>query len=509
MVLDIDYFRESPDPDAIGPEQLREAQKKRFKDPGIIDKVVEADAKWRQYQFKDDAFNQLINTSSKLIGEKIKAKDKGSDDATVPEGAAEELLQHALNKLSGAELKEKIKVFSVAQIKALVLQLKKLSVQNETDKATALDARDSLRRQVGNLLHESVPVFEDEKHNIIERTIGPVGDDNRKKYSHVDLVYMIDGVDYTRGVSVSGGRGYFFKGPGVALEQALVQYALEFLGERGSTLLSPPVFMKREVMSEVAQLSQFSEELYKVVGKRSEVETDDAVEEKFLIATAEQPIAAFHRKERLHADQLPIKYAGISECFRQEVGSSGRDTRGIFRVHQFKKIEQFAITDPSKSWDMFYEMFANSEEFCKSIGLSYQVVNIVSGDLNLAAAKKFDLEAWFPGQGEFRELVSCSNCTDYQSRRLEIKVGTKKLLDKKNEFVHMLNSTLCATTRTVCCILESFQVGDFESGGGVVVPEVLRKYMPPRYKTFLPFVQAAPVDEEEANKGKKGKKTKK
>jgi seryl-tRNA synthetase len=372
-----------------------------------------------------------------------------------------------------------------------------------------LAKRDGLRRNIGNFLHESVPKFEDEKDNVIERTIGPVGDDFRRKFSHVDLIVMIDGVDYERGVATAGNRCYYLKGPGVALEQACVAFAQDFLSSRGSTFLSPPVFMNKDAMSEVAQLSQFAEELYKVSCRRSEVETESAEEEKFLIATAEQPIAAFHRRERFKASELPIRYAGLSECFRQEVGSSGRDSKGIFRVHQFKKVEQFCITQPEDSWAMFDEMIGNAEAFTQALGLSYQLVNIVSGDLNLAAAKKFDLEAWFPGQGNYRELVSCSNCTDYQSRRLDIKFGAKKQATDPNAsaqtpYVHMLNSTLCATTRVICCILESYQVGDFETGGGIVVPEVLRKYMPACFGDFIPFVKAPP--DEELKKPKATKK---
>ncbi len=186
---------------------------------------------------------------------------------------------------------------------------------------------------------------------------------------------------------------------------------------------------------------------------------------------------------------LPLKYAGISTCFRQEVGSHGRDTRGIFRVHQFEKIEQFCITDPNnnKSWEMLEEMIGNAEEFNKLLGLPYRVITIVSGALNNAAAKKYDLEAWFPGSGAFRELVSCSNCTDYQSRRLRIRFGQTKKLNEEVQFVHMLNATMCATTRTICAILENFQVED-----GIIVPEAIRPFMPERYKEKIPFVNKPP-----------------
>lgn len=202
-------------------------------------------------------------------------------------------------------------------------------------------------------------------------------------------------------------------------------------------------------------------------------------DEKYLIATSEQPISAFHSDEWFESPetQLPIQYAGYSTCFRKEAGSAGRDMWGIFRVHQFEKVEQFCITDPAKSWEMFDVMLGNSEEFYKSLGLGYRVMAIVSGALNLAAAKKVDLEAWFPFQGEYKELVSCSNCTDYrkyygnrpcffllnifaESRRLEVRCGFKAKDQQRKLYVHMLNGTLCATGRTLCCLAENYQTPD-------------------------------------------------
>ncbi|MBA0586842.1 hypothetical protein Gorai_017564 [Gossypium raimondii] len=240
-------------------------------------------------------------------------------------------------------------------------------------------------------------------------------------------------------------------------------------------------------MAKCAQLAQFDEELYKVTG-----EGDD----KYLIATAEQPLCAYHVDDWIQPSELPIRYAGFSSCFRKEAGSHGRDTLGIFRVHQFEKVEQFCITSPNgnDSWDMHEEMLKNSEEFYQELKLPYQIVAIVSGALNDAAAKKYDLEAWFPASQTYRELVSCSNCTDYQSRRLEIRYGQKKNNEQAKQYVHLLNSTLTATERTMCCILETYQKED-----GVEIPEVLQPYM--GGKSFLPF-KTKPAPEA---KGKKSK----
>ena len=230
-------------------------------------------------------------------------------------------------------------------------------------------------------------------------------------------------------------------------------------------------------MAETAQLEEFDEALYKVHG--------DNGDEKYLIATSEQPISAYHRKEWIQPQELPIKYAGLSTCFRKEAGSHGKDAWGIFRIHQFEKVEQFAITDPAKSWEMHGEMLKVAEGFYQSLGLPYKVINIVSGELNNAAAKKLDLEAWFPTLAEWRELVSCSNCTDYQARAMETRYGSKKSNDTEKQYVHMLNATLCATERTICCILENYQTEE-----GVVVPECLRPFM--GGMEIMPFVKPCP-----------------
>merc|ERR1712025_1273939 len=222
--------------------------------------------------------------------------------------------------------------------------------------------------------------------------------------------------------------------------------------------------------------------------------------EKYLIATSEQPIAAFHRDEWISEKQLPIKYAGYSTCFRQEVGSHGRDTREIFRVHQFEKVEQFVITNPEKSWEMFDEMIEVAEDFYKELNIPYHIVCIVSGALNHAASKKLDLEAWFPSSGTFRELVSCSNCLDYQARRLGIRFGQTKKMMEKAEFVHMLNSTWGATTRVICAILENNQADE-----GIAIPAVLQPFMPTQYREFIPFTKEAPIEQGKAKKKKKSK----
>ena len=214
-------------------------------------------------------------------------------------------------------------------------------------------------------------------------------------------------IDMERGSKVAGHRGYYLKGVGVMLNQALINFGISSLYKNDYTPLQPPFFMKSSIMHETCQLDDFEENLYQVEG------TEDGKEPLYLIATSEQPISAMHRNEWIDPKDLPIRYGGTSSCFRKEAGSAGRDVWGIFRIHQFEKVEQFILCDPEKSWEELDRMIATSEAFYKALNLPYQVIKIVSGGLNDAAALKMDLEAWFPGYESYRELVSCSNCTDF------------------------------------------------------------------------------------------------
>lgn len=312
------------------------------------------------------------------------------------------------------------------------------------------------------------------------------------KKIHFDLIHELNIVNLESACKVSGSRAYYLINEGVLLNQALINFALQFARERNYQLVHTPFFMTKEVMAECAQLEQFDEELYKVplqsssdfafFGRQVSGEGDD----KYLIATSEQTLCAMHRKKWFEPEELPIRQCGYSTCFRKEAGSRGRDTLGIFRVHQFEKVEQFVVCSPDDqiSWEILEEMLKNAEDFYQTLKIPYRVVTIVSGDLNNAAAKKYDLEAWFPASRTFRELVSCSNCTDYQARRLDARLRTPKQegLAQEKKYVHMLNSTITATERTICCILENYQ-----TAGGVVVPQVLRPFM--GGMEFIPFVK--------------------
>lgn len=487
MVLDIEYFRADK---GGNPDKIRENQVKRFKDPALVDQVVEADNKWRKLRFELDNWNKLKNLCSKEIGRKMKNKEAGGDECMIPTGVNCDLA------CLTAEILERL---TIKQVKRVSMLLDYELGKCNQDLLKYDSIRTNSLKEVANWLHDSVPVSNDEEENAIVRTWGDTS--CRKKYSHVDLITMIDGVDSERGAVTAGGRGYYLLSAAVFLEQALIQLSLRMLYEKNYKPIITPFFVRKDIMQEVAQLSQFDEELYKVICKGSDKD-DGTVDEKYLIATSEQPLAAFHRDEWIPIESLPLRYAGLSSCFRQEVGSHGRDTRGIFRVHQFEKVEQFCITSPldNKSWEIFDEMIANAEEFCKALEIPYRVVNIVSGELNNAASKKYDIEAWFPASGAFRELVSCSNCLDYQSRRLQVRYGQTKKMNANVDYVHMLNATMCAVTRVICVILENNQTET-----GVKVPEALKAFMPPDLQDEIPFVKPAPIDESETKKQKKHK----
>ncbi|KAK4526532.1 hypothetical protein GAYE_SCF25G4448 [Galdieria yellowstonensis] len=432
-MLDINLFRVEKGGD---PKIVLESQRKRFASEEVVQKVIDLDEQWRRFRYQGDQLRKQLNATSKEIGQKKRNNEEATD------------------------LMEK-----VAEIKNSISVTEKRIEELESE-------RDNLLKSIGNIVHESVFVSNDESENPVVRRWGEISTE-RKTYNHVDLLHMVDGVEYERGVNVAGNRGYYLKGPVVALNLGLIHYGLQFLAKKGYLPLQTPYFMERDAMAKCAQLEDFDEQLYKVTG--------EGTQEKYLIATSEQPICCFHMNEWLDPKSLPLRYAGFSTCFRKETGSHGRDTLGIFRVHQFEKLEQFCITapDPAVSYAMMEEMMHVAEEFYQSLNIPYRVVNIVSGALNNAAAKKYDLEGWFPASSAFRELVSCSNCTDYQARRLEIRYGLKKMGDREKKYVHMLNSTLCATTRVICCIMENFQ-----TESGVKVPEVLQPFVG---TSFLPF----------------------
>lgn len=316
-----------------------------------------------------------------------------------------------------------------------------------------------------NVLHESVPVGKDESENVVVREYGGKRIPCDEPKSHVDLLNQLGVGDLERAATISGARFYFLKNELVLLDHALQRLALEMLFKKGFALVEPPHMMARAPYEGVTDLADFENVMYKVEG-----------EDLYLIATSEHPLVAMHAGEILDADSLPLKYAGVSPCYRKEAGAHGKDTKGIFRVHQFNKVEQVVFCKPEDSWRIHEELLANAEEFFKALDLPYRIVNICTGEIGTVAAKKYDLEAWMPAQQKYRELVSASNCTSYQACRLGIKYRTGKKNEKgeeEKEWVHTLNSTMVATSRALVAILENNQ----DEAGGVTIPKVLRSHM--------------------------------
>jgi len=317
-----------------------------------------------------------------------------------------------------------------------------------------------------NLLENTVPLGKDSNDNLQVKTWGTIPQFPFPVKNHIDLAINLDLIDMERAGKVAGSRFFYLKNEIAMLDMALMSFAIEELSKKGYTPVIPPLLMKREAYEGVTALGDFEEVLYKVEN-----------EDLYLIATSEHPMAAMFMNETLKEAEMPIKLAGISTCFRKEAGAHGKDTRGIFRTHQFNKIEQFIFCKPEDSPRLHEELLQNAEEILQKIGLSYRVVNVCTGDIGTVAAKKYDVEAWMPAQNGYREVVSCSNCTDYQGRRLGIKYREKEGAAPKG-FVHTLNSTAIATGRTIVAILENNQQGD----GTITIPEALMKYMGNREK---------------------------
>jgi seryl-tRNA synthetase len=317
-----------------------------------------------------------------------------------------------------------------------------------------------------NLLDDSVPLGKESIDNVQMKTWGTIPQFTFPIKNHIDLALNLDLIDMERAGKVSGSRFFYLKNEIAMLDMALMSFAIEELSNKGYTAVVPPLLMNRAAYEGVTALGDFEEVLYKV-----------EKEDLYLIATSEHPMAAMLMNETLKEQEMPVKLAGISTCFRKEAGAHGKDTRGIFRTHQFNKIEQFIFCKPEESPKLHEELLQNAEELLQKIGLAYRVVNVCTGDIGTVAAKKYDIEAWMPAQNGYREVVSCSNCTDYQGRRLGIKYREKEGAAPKG-FVHTLNSTAIATGRTIVAIIENNQLSD----GTINIPEALRKYMGNREK---------------------------
>jgi seryl-tRNA synthetase len=311
-----------------------------------------------------------------------------------------------------------------------------------------------------NLLSESVPKGASENDNIILKYHGSIERFDFDLRDHVEIGNALGLLDLERAAKISGARFYFLKNELVRLNQALINFALDFLYEKGYTLTHPPFMIKRDAIEGAVILSDLEDMIYKI-------ENDDL----YMIGTSEHSIASMHMNEILDGRTLPLRYASVSPCFRKEAGAHGKDTKGIFRVHQFEKVEQFVYSRPEQSEKEHDRMLSISEEFYELLGIPYRTVLLCSADLGKISSKTYDIEAWMPAQNLYREMVSCSDCTDYQARRLLIRF--RDTTSEQTRFVHTLNSTLVATERTMACMMETYQTSDRT----IRIPEVLRQYM--------------------------------
>ncbi len=419
-MLDIKLIREHPD-------IVKENLKKR-RDPEklqMLDELLQHDKQWRQQLTELNELRHRMNLATAEIA-KLKKADK--------------------------DVAQKIE--EARKIESEIKQIEKL-VDESREKA------DYILMRLPNLLHESVPLGEAEEDNVPIRKWGDIPKFDFPVKDHIDLALNLGIIDVERAGKVSGARFYYLKNEGVLFDMALIQLALGKLIKKGYTPIEPPFMMRRRPYEGVTALGDFEEVLYKVQD-----------EDLYLIATSEHPMAAMFMDEVLNAQDLPMKYAGISANFRKEAGAHGKDTRGIFRTHQFNKVEQFIFCKPEDSWKMHEKLIRNAEELVQKLGLPYRVVNVCTGDIGTVAAKQYDIEAWMPAQKKYREIISCSNCTDYQARRLNIRYREKEGEPPKG-FVHTLNATALATGRTMVAILGNYQQKD----GSVLIPEVLRPFM--------------------------------
>jgi seryl-tRNA synthetase len=404
------------------PENIR----KMLKDRAVqfdLDLLLELDKKRREMILSTDNLRKKKNEMSIKISE---AKKTGSE--AVPLIQEMQLVSQELAKLE--------------------------EVQHETESEYS-----KLALTIPNVLHKSVPCGDDSANKEI-RKWGTIPQFDFEVKDHIDISENLNLLELERAAKTAGARFYYLMGDLVKLNQSLIQFGLDFLSEKEYTMSQPPYMINRKAMEGAVILDDFEDVIYKI-------EDQDL----YLIGTSEHAMVSMFADEILDGNSLPARYAAISPCFRKEAGAHGKDQKGIFRVHQFEKIEQFVFSKPEDSWNEHENMIAITEEFFQKLEIPHKVVLLSSGDMGKISAKTYDLEVWMAGQNAYREVVSCSNCLDYQSRRLKIRFRDKTNEDTK--YIHTLNSTLVATERTMVAILENLQTKD----GHVNIPNVLQKYM--------------------------------
>jgi len=417
-LLDVKVLRE--DPKTVVHNLERRGDLKKIP---LVDEAVKADEEWRRFKTEVDGLRHKQNTLTSQI---------------------------AAMKRNGEGIEEKL-----MEVKNIPEEIREL----ESKSAERYARLNNILMSLPNLLHESVPDGRDETQSVVVRSVGKKPRFDFGPRHHIDLLTDLGMVDMERAAKVAGARFFFLKGDAVKLEHAIMQYALDFLREGGYVAVEPPFMLNRSAYEGVVNLDDFGPVIYKIEG-----------EDLHLIATSEHPLVSMHKDEILDGSELPVKYCGFSPCFRVEAGAHGKDTKGIFRVHQFYKVEQVVFCKPEESWKLHEELVSNVERIYQALKIPYRVVALCSGDTGFMSAKTFDLEAWLPGQQNYREMASASNITDFQSRRLLIRYRDKQ--NSPTTLVHTLNST-AVVTRTLVALVENFQKKD----GSVKIPEALLPYM--------------------------------
>ena len=429
------------------PDKLREYVKKRLMDPSLVDRAYSLDKRWRELLTRVNEARHRHNVVSRSIG-KARPEER------------KKLIEEARKLLK--------------ELEALEAELKK--VESERNEALL---------SLPNIVDDDVPVGGEEASvpirfwgkprvwkghldQFLEQTerYGFKVDYtlvDEKPVGHADMLENVLRLgDTLKAGEVAGSRFFYLYEDLVWLDMALLLYAIDKLTQKGYILVEPPYMLRGSIITSVIDIETFKDAIYKI---------ED--EDLYLIATAEHPLAALYYKEELYDDELPKKFLGVSPCFRKEAGAGNRDLKGIFRVHQYHKVEQIIYSTPEDSRRMHEEITENARELIEGLGLPYRIVNIASGDLGACAIKKYDIEVWMPAQGRYRELISSSNCTDWQAYRLGIRLIRRKGMER--DYVHTLNSTAIASTRTITAILENYQ----EPDGRVAIPKILRKYLEP------------------------------
>ena len=419
-MLDINLIREHPD--AVRKNLKKRGDAEKLK---MLDELIEYDKKWRQSLTR---LNRLRHEKNVLTTEIAQLKKEGKD------------------------AKQKIE-----QVNEITQKIKELKEKVDESKENI----NHILLRLPNILHDSVPIGKDENDNVQIRVRGKPPKFDFEPKSHLEIASNLGLIDAERASKAAGAGFYYLKNELVLLDLAIQKFAIDSLMKKGFTLIEPPLMInKKAYEGMIGDPFDFTEASYKVEGT-----------EFYLIPTAEYPLGSMFIDEVFDKKDLPIKLVGLSACFRKEVGTHGKYTRGLFRTHQFNKVEQFILCLPEQSWDLLEELQRNSEELYQKLGLHYRVVSLCSGDMTAKAAKAYDIEIWMADR-KFRESGTNSNCTDYQARRLNIRFREKEGQAPAG-FVHTLNNTALATSRTMIAILEQFQQGD----GSVIIPKVLRPFI--------------------------------